>query len=445
MTRADPHQKRAREMCAAAGIDPDSKVDRGPGLRPMPAWCLYRQAAIDENTARHGEARPAAIAPQAPGYQNSPLLVLGQHEDATIAQMKTCMTIGNAVAGVICADGHLGYAQPVGGVIAYEKQISISGVGFDIGCGNMAARLDTRFADIKERIEPIAREIARKVSFGIGRVNEDKVQHALFDDREAWRASDMEAYRPKAMSQLGTVGSGNHYVDLMEDEDGFVWIGVHFGSRGLGHTSATKYLKLAGGKDGMNVPPTVLDEGSELGTRYIAAMELAGRYAYAGREWVVERVRGIVGGSVTDQVHNHHNYAWREEHDGRHLWVVRKGATPAFPGQRGFVGGSMGDDAVILEGIDSAEAKAALYSTVHGAGRLFGRNEAKRRFSRTEMDDWIKRRGVTLVGADLDESPMAYRRLDDVLAHHSASVRVVHRLRPFAVVMAGNEPDPWKD
>src|SRR5262249_29665154 len=153
--------------------------------------------------------------------------------------------------------------------------------------------------------------------------------------------------------------------------------------------------------------------------RYIAAMELAGRYAYAGREWVVERVRRIIGGGVRDSVHNHHNYAWRETHNGRSVWVVRKGATPAFPGQRGFVGGSMGDDAVIIEGVESEEAKTALYSTIHGAGRLFGRKEAKRRFKRAEMDAWLGERGVILVGGDLDESPMAYRRLPDVLAHHS--------------------------
>jgi tRNA-splicing ligase RtcB len=256
----------------------------------------------------------------------------------------------------------------------------------------------------------------------------------------------MEAYRAKARSQLGTVGSGNHYVDLMVDEEGLVWIGVHFGSRGLGHTSATRYLKAAGGKDGMNVPPAVIDEESELGARYIAAMELAGRYAYAGREWVVERVRQIVGGEVLDSVHNHHNYAWRERHGDRDLWVVRKGATPAFPGQRGFVGGSMGDDAVIVEGVDSEESKASLYSTIHGAGRVFGRKEAKRRFARAEMDEWLKARQVTLIGADLDESPMAYRRLSDVLASHAGSVKVQHRLRPFAVVMAGSgEVDPFKD
>lgn len=232
----------------------------------------------------------------------------------------------------------------------------------------------------------------------------------------------------------------------MRDEAGFVWIGVHFGSRGLGHTSATRYLKAAGGKDGMNVPPAIVDEDSELGRRYIAAMQLAGRYSYAGREWVMDRVRRIIGGKVTDSVHNHHNYAWRETHDGKDLWVVRKGATPAFPGQRGFVGGSMGDDAVILEGVDSPEAKASLYSTVHGAGRLFGRNEAKRRFTREEMDRWLNERGVTLVGADLDESPMAYRRLPEVLARHAGTVKVLHTLRPFAVAMAGEgEFDPFKD
>ena len=446
MQRSDPYQARARELAAAAGLDPDSRIGEGRG---MPAWCTFRDAARAEHVAKEAAetaANIATIAPQAPQFQNSPLTVFGQHDENTIAQMRNCMAVGNVVAGVICADGHLGYAQPVGGVVAYEKQISISGVGFDIGCGNMAVRLDTPFSAIKDRIGPIIKDVQRIISFGVGRTNDERVEHALLDDADAWRESDREDYRQKAAAQLGTVGSGNHYVDLMRDEVGFTWIGVHFGSRGLGHTSATKYLKAAGGKDGMNVPPAVIDEDSELGRRYIAAMELAGRYSYAGREWVIERVRQIIGGAVTDMVHNHHNYAWREQHGGRDLWVVRKGATPAFPGQRGFVGGSMGDDAVIIEGVDSAESKASLYSTVHGAGRLFGRKEAKRRFTREEMDHWLTERGVTLVGADLDESPMAYRRLPDVLAHHAGSIKVLHTLRPFAVAMAGEgEFDPFKD
>lgn len=443
--RSDPYQSRARQLCETAGILPDSRVGEGRG---QPAWTTFRDAARKEHLAKEAAAVAAdiAIRPQDLQYQNSPLRIFGQHDDATIAQMRNCMSVGNAAAGVICADGHLGYAQPVGGVIAYEGQISISGVGFDIGCGNMAVRLDTPFSAIQPRIGDIIKDVHKIISFGVGRTNDERVEHELLDDSAAWHRADREDYRQKAAAQLGTVGSGNHYVDLMRDEQGFVWIGVHFGSRGLGHSSATKYLKAAGGKDGMNVPPAVIDEDSEIGQRYIAAMELAGRYSYAGREWVVERVRKLIGGKVTDMIHNHHNYAWRENHNGKDLWVVRKGATPAFPGQRGFVGGSMGDDAVIIEGVDSQEAKDSLYSTIHGAGRLFGRKEAKRRFTRQEMDAWLQSRGVVLVGADLDESPMAYRRLPDVLDAHSASTKVLHTLRPFAVAMAGEgEFDPWKD
>lgn len=446
MSRSDPYQIRARELCVAAGIEPDSRIGEGRGT---PAWCTFRDAARQEHNKKEAEELASSLPtlkPQLEQYKNSPLKIFGEHDENTIAQMRNCMSIGNAVSGVICADGHLGYAQPVGGVIAYEKQISISGVGFDIGCGNMAVKLDVPYSAIQDKVGPILKDISKIISFGVGRNNEEKVEHALFDDVEAWLKSDMGDYKNKAVNQLGTVGSGNHYVDLMRDEDGLVWIGVHFGSRGLGHTSATKYLKAAGGKDGMNVPPAVIDEDSEIGQRYIAAMQLAGDYSYAGREWVIERVRKIIGGNILDKIHNHHNYAWRENHNGKDLWVVRKGATPAFPGQRGFVGGSMGDDAVIIEGIDSEEAKSSLYSTVHGAGRLFGRKEAKRRFTQNEMNAWLQERGVMLIGADLDESPMAYRRLPEVLKHHKNSIKILHTLRPFAVVMAGEgEFDPFKD
>jgi tRNA-splicing ligase RtcB (3'-phosphate/5'-hydroxy nucleic acid ligase) len=139
-------------------------------------------------------------------------------------------------------------------------------------------------------------------------------------------------------------------------------------------------------------------------------------------------------------------FAARDSNLVTDVWVVRKGAAPAFPGQRGFVGGSMGDDAMIVEGVESPQARTSLYSTVHGAGRLFGRKEAKRRFTRKQMDRWLQDRGVTLIGADLDESPMAYRRLPEVIAQHAGTVKVLHTLRPFAVVMAGTrELDPWKD
>jgi tRNA-splicing ligase RtcB len=385
--------------------------------------------------------------------------IFGEHDARTKEQMARCMGVGSVVGGVLCADGHLGYAQPVGGVIAYEEHISVSGVGFDIACGNMAVRLDVKRPAINDQIGTIMADIAKTISFGIGRVNAEKVDHALFDSPLWGELTEIGHLKGMARDQLGTVGSGNHYVDLLEDEDGWIWIGVHFGSRGLGHKTATAFIKLAGGQDGIDVEPTILHQDSELGQKYIAGMSLAGEYAYAGREWVVERVRAIIGGTVTDSVHNHHNYAWRESHGGRELWVVRKGATPAFPGQRGFVGGSMGDDAVILSGIKSETSAASFYSTVHGAGRVMSRTQARGKRNRKtgevlapgqitaeEMQAWLRARGVLLHGADLDEAPQAYRRLPDVLACHDGTVKIEHTLRPFAVVMAGADVfDPFKD
>jgi tRNA-splicing ligase RtcB len=393
--------------------------------------------------------------------------IFGAHDERTKEQMARCMQYGSVVGGVLCADGHLGYAQPVGGVVAYEEHVSVSGVGFDIACGNMAVKLDLPKAAIADRIGPLVNAIAANVSFGLGRSNAEKVEHELFDS-PLWQQAELVGHlKGMARDQLGTVGSGNHYVDLFEDEDGLVWIGVHFGSRGLGHKTATAFIKAAGGKDGIDVAPTVLHQDSDLGQQYLAGMTLAGRYAYAGREWVVEKVRSLIGGEVLDTVHNHHNYAWRERHINaqggeRDLWVVRKGATPAFPGQRGFVGGSMGDDAVILSGVEGETSAASFYSTVHGAGRVMSRTEARGRYVRDpetgkklrqagrvrhdEMQAWLRDKGVHLVGGDLDEAPQAYRRLPDVLAQHAGTVRIEHTLRPFAVVMAGAGVfDPFKD
>src|ERR1700739_99051 len=166
MRRSDPYQARARELASAAGLDPDARIER-PGQRAMPAWCTFRDAARAAPLAREPAAAATqmpAFAPQPAEFQNSPLKIFGRHDEATVAQMRNCMAVGNVVAGVICADGHLGYAQPVGGVIAYEKQISISGVGFDIGCGNMAVRLDTPFATIQDKLGDIIRDVSKVIS-----------------------------------------------------------------------------------------------------------------------------------------------------------------------------------------------------------------------------------------------------------------------------------------
>jgi tRNA-splicing ligase RtcB len=180
---------------------------------------------------------------------------------------------------------------------------------------------------------------------------------------------------------------------------------------------------------------------------------------------VVDQVLGILGGKAVEEVHNHHNFSWRESHNGEDLYVVRKGATPAWPGQRSMIGGSMGDISVIVEGVDSQEARAALRSTVHGAGRVMSRTQAagKRRWvnrngkrvqevvkpgqvSREMMREWLKRERVELRGGGTDESPHVYRRLPEVLAQHADSIRILHTLKPLGVAMAGEDVfDPYKD
>jgi tRNA-splicing ligase RtcB (3'-phosphate/5'-hydroxy nucleic acid ligase) len=194
------------------------------------------------------------------------------------------------------ADGHLGYAVPIGGVVAYKDAISPSGVGFDIACGNKAVRLDIPGQELRAKIGTIMDEVWATLSFGVGRKNSERVDHAIFDRTHAgWDMQATGPLRQKAESQLGTIGSGNHYVDLFTDEEDRVWIGVHFGSRGFGHGVATWFLKAAGAKDGMEVEPCVLSASSDLGEQYIRAIKLAGEYAYAGRDWVCDRVARMLG------------------------------------------------------------------------------------------------------------------------------------------------------
>src|SRR5437879_7197633 len=237
--------------------------------------------------------------------------IFGEHDPATIKQFETCVATGGR-RGVLWADGHKGYAQPIGGVVAYKDKISLSGVGFDIACGNLAVLTDAKREQIAPKIGKIMDDVVREISFGIGRKSKTRVEHELFDDPE-WELKPMRGLKSMAEDQLGTVGGGNHYVDLFADEEDRIWVGVHFGSRGLGHKTATHFLKAAGGKDGMDVPPTVVGEKSELGHDYLAGMHLAGRYAYAGREAVARHVvENILGAKIVEEVHTHHTLACRD-------------------------------------------------------------------------------------------------------------------------------------
>jgi tRNA-splicing ligase RtcB len=447
----------------------------GPAMEPLLApEQAAAVAALKERLQRQITAEAPPVALGTGGTHLLPLAeaarkvtVFGDAEPKTIEQMARCVAMEEAVAGVLCADAHYGYSQPVGGVAAYRDHISPSGVGFDISCGLKGVRTDLTYADIKEDVPKIMDAIASTVSFGIGRKNPNPVDHPLFDD-PAWNVHPgVRRLKDLARGQLGTVGSGNHFVDLLiEPATDAVWVSTHFGSRGFGHRTATGFLNLAAGRkfdekhpgEKMDAPPTLIPMSTELGQAYFAAMNLAGRYAYAGRDYVVQQVLHLLGAQETFAVHNHHNFCWLEEHNGAPLYVVRKGATPCAPGQLGFVGGSMADISVVIRGKDSEAARRSLYSTVHGAGRIMSRTQAAGRMNyrtgrRTggaitpeQMREAVREYGVELRGAGTDESPFVYRRLETVLAAHAASFDILHVLKPIGVVMAGEgEIDPYKD
>lgn len=436
-------------------------------------------------------------------------------EENAVEQLAACLVDERAVAGALMADHHLGYSMPIGGVVAYDGAISPSGVGFDIGCGNKAVLTPLTVEDVgaggppgvptlgnpdesgglspdrnqgrneasdhaysRSEIPRLMAEIQRVVAFGMGRSNDTPLDHPLFDThahtlRELDRLGGTKlALSQKARAQLGTVGSGNHYVDLLADENDRVWVANHFGSRGLGHTIATGFLNLAAGKPfdergKEREDPTVIPTDTDLGQAYLASMQLAGDYAYAGRDYVIGQVLGILGTTAEVEVHNHHNYAWLENG----LWVVRKGATP-LTSDLAFIGGSMGDGAAIVRG--TGDDIGALASAPHGAGRVMSRTKAAGRWKkineeRTRPDgttytykrrlrdettaavNWrnvqadLRTRGIVVLGSGADEAPEVYKPLDQVLAAHS-NIEIVHRLRPLGVVMAGDDTfDPYKD
>lgn len=435
-------------------------------------------------------------------------IVYGNPDARAVEQLKRCADLEEGSPSVLMADSHVGYSQPIGGVVGYRSHLSISGVGYDIACGNKAVRTNLTRGDIEGTVPALMDEVFKRISFGVGLDNDERADHEVLDKIADAAFAPQRGLRDLAWKQLGTVGAGNHYVDLFAEpstaldyphpEDP-IWIGVHFGSRGFGHKTTTGFLSLANGggftehaPDGeMDAPPTAVKAESELGQAYQAALELAGEYAYAGRDVVVDKVLEILGAEADFEVHNHHNFAWRETHGGEDFWVVRKGATPAAPGQLGFVGATMAEESVILEGTELAED--ALFSTVHGAGRVMSRTQAagkvKRRkkwecndrdcdYSHTDKGQFacsrhpdakpIKRwhyeqvkpgeidfeevkadladKRIELRGAAADEAPAAYKRLDEVLAAHGDEIRVLHRLEPLGVAMAPRDTfDPYKD
>lgn len=393
--------------------------------------------------------------------------VWGEPDPSAVSQMKTCAREGDVQQAALMADHHKGYSQPIGGVVAYRDSVSPSGVGYDIACGNKAVRTGLKLDEVQKDLPRILDGIQRVVEFGIGQKSQKLLDNPLFDD-PTWRdVPELRGLQKLAREQLGTVGAGNHYVDIfVEPASADIWAAVHFGSRGFGHKTASGFLNLAHGRkfddrvpgESMDARPTLLLSSSNLGQAYMRAMKLAGRYAYAGRDHVIGQILKVMGAGSTFEVHNHHNFAWHEKHNGEDVFVVRKGATPCFPGQLGFIGGSMADISVIVRGRDTEEARQSLYSTVHGAGRIMSRTQAAGKMdwktgrrkggsiSRGQMMAAIREFGVQLRGGGTDEAPFVYRKLQDVLKAHEGSLEILHVLHPIGVIMAGeHEFDPYKD
>jgi tRNA-splicing ligase RtcB len=312
-------------------------------------------------------------------------------------------------------------------------------------------------------------EITKQIGFGLGRPNPKPIDHPVLDKINSTDFIPQRKMIKLVQEQLGTVGSGNHYVDLFKDEEKRLWVGVHFGSRGFGHKTAMGFMALSQGKSfedrikegGMDSPPILFEAKSEIGQDYIYAMRLTGKYAYAGRDTVIEKVLEILGAESIYEVHNHHNFAWHEKHFGEDYWVIRKGCTPAFPEQQSFIGSNMGDTSFIIEGYDSSISKKALYSTVHGAGRVMSRTKAagrsrwvkgkRKHISRgvinfKRVKEEMKSRGIELRGGGADEAPEVYKKLTDVLSYHRDTLNILHSLKPIGVAMAGEDVhDPYID
>ena len=426
--------------------------------------------------------------------------IFGIHDEQTIRQLETCVAAEEGAVGVLCADGHLGYSMPIGGVVAYRDHISPSGVGFDIGCGNLAVRTALTHDQVEADLPRIMDEIFERISFGVGRSDGRAADHAVIDAIRTAEFAPQRELTGLAAKQLGTVGSGNHYVDLFRDEDDDrVWIGVHFGSRGFGHKTASGFLALAQGRpfDGrahegeMMSPPVVFDAASGLGAELRRRRwSSPASYAYAAARSSSREVLAILGTEADVEVHNHHNYAWREDVDGAPRLGRPQGRDAGLPGPArlrrrddGRAGGdprgrrvARGGHRAALDGprrgprdvahegggqarhaagvlrprlpvLDDAQGTRALPATTRDARLLKRRG----RISAGAIDFPTVRaelaaRGIELRGGAADEAPAAYKRLDDVLAHHAGSVRVLHRLHPIGVAMAPAETfDPYKD
>ncbi|MBA4149950.1 MAG: RtcB family protein [Verrucomicrobia bacterium] len=371
-------------------------------------------------------------------------------EEEAVNQMEKACLLPVSVAGALMPDAHVGYGLPIGGVLGTENSVIPYAVGVDIACRMKMTVLDLPLRDLEHKQDRLTRAIAAETRFGIGASFKERRAHEVMD--EDWNCSVItKQNKDKAWSQLGTSGSGNHFVEfgvfttkekILGLEPGtYVALLSHSGSRGTGASVCDYYSKLAVKmrpelpKELQRLAWLSLDEAA--GQEYWAAMELMGDYAAANHACIHKHIAANLGAHVLLDLENHHNFAWKEKHvvDGveRELVVHRKGATPAGSDVIGIIPGSMATPGFVVRGKGNAES---LHSASHGAGRVMSRTRASQTFNWKEVNRYLQQRGVTLISAGLDEVPMVYKDIHKVMAAQSDLVEVIGQFDPKLVKMA---------
>jgi tRNA-splicing ligase RtcB len=370
-----------------------------------------------------------------------------------IMQMEKACLLPVSVAGALMPDAHVGYGLPIGGVLATENTVIPYAVGVDIACRMKLTVLDIPVRDLENKSDRLSRAIERETRFGVGASFRDRREHNVMDAN--WSVSPItKQNKDKAWSQLGTSGSGNHFVEFgLFTAHGEITAGTslpagtyiallsHSGSRGTGAAVCDHYSKIAFSQF-PDLPSELkrlawLSLESQEGQEYWNAMELMGQYAAANHACIHRHIAESLGATVLLDLENHHNFAWKEKHViggvEREVIVHRKGATPAGAGVLGIIPGSMAAPGFVVSGKGNPDS---LNSASHGAGRAMSRKAANEKFNWKDVNRFLKQQGVTLLSAGLDEVPMAYKNIRDVMAAQKDLVTVLGEFMPKLVKMA---------
>lgn len=376
-------------------------------------------------------------------------------DPASVEQMSLACRLPVSVRGALMPDAHVGYGLPIGGVLATKGAVIPYAVGVDIACRVKMSVLDLPVSTLDTGVERLKTAIEKETRFGIGaKFDHGRRMHPVMD--EDWKVSPVvKELKDKAWSQLGTSGSGNHFVDVgvLEVTDtgaglplgSYLAVLSHSGSRGTGAAVCDHFSKLAQSKrrgelDSAYRNLSWLELDSHEGREYWACMELMGKYAAANHACIHRHLVAHLGAEVLLDVENHHNFAWKEVHDGAEVIVHRKGATPAGKGTLGIIPGSMTAPGFLVRGKGNPDS---LDSAAHGAGRRMSRTQAKKQFNWWHAKQVLGDAGVSLMSAGLDELPMAYKDIHSVMRAQHDLVEVLAVFHPKLVKMApaGERPE----